>query len=93
MREEKQEMDPIPSADDVLDEMERTAAAECWKRVFRVILFWLFIAWLAGTIVVFFGYEPVRIVAAVLVIGILAIIIRVIAARRRYQLPDEAYED
>ena len=42
---------------------------------------------------VFFGDEPVRIVAAVLVIGILAIIIRVIAARRRYQLPDEAYED
>ena len=62
MRKENQIIDSIPSADDFLDEMDRTLVAERRKRIFRGILYWFCAACLVGLLVHAFGHISINLV-------------------------------
>ncbi len=82
----------IPSADDFLDEMDRTRIADRRKRLGYSAVFWLLAVYLACVAAYYYGLVPIRIGIAVLVIGIIVTIVREVLAARRYRMPDEAYE-
>ena len=82
----------IPSADDFLDEMDRTRIADRRKRLGYSAVFWLLAVYLACVAAYSYGLVPIRIGIAVLVIGIIVTIVREVLAARRYRMPDEAYE-
>ena len=82
----------IPSADDFLDEMDRTRIADRRKRLGYSAVFWLLAVYLACVAADYYGLVPIRIGIAVLVIGIIVTIVREVLAARRYRMPDEAYE-
>ena len=84
--------DVIPSADDFLDEMDRTRIADRRKRIFYSVIFWLLAVYLACIGAYYLGFVPIRIGAGVLILGIVITIIREVLASRRYRMPDEAYE-
>ena len=82
----------IPSADDFLDEMDRTRIADRRKRLGYSVVFWLLAVYLACVAAYYYGLVPIRIGIAVLVNGIIVTIVREVLAARRYRMPDEAYE-
>ncbi len=82
----------IPSADDFLDEMDRTRIADRRKRLGYSAVFWLLAVYLACVAAYYYGLVPIRIGIAVLVIGIIVTTVREVLAARRYRMPDEAYE-
>ena len=82
----------IPSADDFLDEMDRTRIADRRKRLGYSAVFWLLAVYLACVAAYYYGLVPIRIGIAVLVIGIIVTIVREVLAGRRYRMPDEAYD-
>ncbi len=82
----------IPSADDFLDEMDRTRIADRRKRLGYSAVFWLLAVYLACVAAYYYGLVPIRIGIAVLVIGIIVTIVREVLAARRYRMPEEAYE-
>ena len=82
----------IPSADDFLDEMDRTRIADRRKRLGYSAVFWLLAVYLACVAAYYYGLVPIRIGIAVLVNGIIVTIVREVLAARRYRMPDEAYE-
>ncbi|MBQ8076494.1 MAG: hypothetical protein IJ237_11015 [Oscillospiraceae bacterium] len=84
--------DRIPTADDFLDEMDRTRRADRRRRLGYSAVFWLLAVYLACIAAYYFGFVPIRIGIAVLIIGILITTIREILASRKYRMPDEFYE-
>lgn len=85
--------DGIPTADDFLDEMDRTRSADRRKRLFYSVIFWLLVTYLACIGAYYMGFIPIRVGAAVLGIGILITIVREVLASRKYRMPDEFYEE
>ncbi len=83
----------IPSAEAFLDEMDRTRRAERRKRLIYSLIFWLLGVYLACVVAYYIGVVPIRIGITVLVIGLVVTVVREILVSRKYQMPDEFYDD
>ena len=84
--------DSIPSADDFLDEMDRTRRADRRRRIFYSVIFWLLVVYLSLISAYYIGLVPIRVGIAVLIIGIIVTVVREVLASRKYRMPDEYYE-
>lgn len=82
----------IPSAEQFLEEMNRTRLADLRKRLFYSVVFWLLGVYLACVAAYYIGLVPIRVGIAVLVVGIIVTVVREILGARRYRMPDEYYE-
>ena len=82
----------IPSADDFLDEMDRTRRADRRRRIFYSVIFWLLVVYLSLISAYYIGLVPIRVGIAVLIIGIIVTVVREVLASRKYRMPDEYYE-
>ena len=84
--------DSIPSADDFLDEMDRTRRSDRRRRIFYSVIFWLLVVYLSLISAYYIGLVPIRVGIAVLIIGIIVSVVREVLASRKYRMPDEYYE-
>ena len=84
--------DSIPSADDFLDEMDRTRRADRRRRIFYSVIFWLLVVYLSLISAYYIGLVPIRVGIAVRIIGIIVTVVREVLASRKYRMPDEYYE-
>lgn len=84
--------DKIPSAEQFLDEMDRTRLADRRKRIIYSIICWLLIVYIACVAAYYIGVVPIRVGIAVLIIGIIVTVVREVLASRKYRMPDEYYE-
>ena len=84
--------DSIPSADDFLDEMDRTRRSDRRMRIFYSVIFWLLVVYLSLISAYYIGLVPIRVGIAVLIIGIIVTVVREVLASRKYRMPDEYYE-
>ena len=84
--------DSIPSADDFLDEMDRTRRSDRRRRIFYSVIFWLLVVYLSLISAYYIGLVPIRVGIAVLIIGIIVTVVREVLASRKYRMPDEYYE-
>lgn len=82
----------IPSADDFLDEMDRTRRSDRRRRIFYSVIFWLLVVYLSLISAYYIGLVPIRVGIAVLIIGIIVTVVREVLASRKYRMPDEYYE-
>lgn len=82
----------IPSADDFLDEMDRTRRSDRRRRIFYSVIFWLLAVYLSLISAYYIGLVPIRVGIAVLIIGIIVTVVREVLASRKYRMPDEYYE-
>ena len=84
--------DSIPSADDFLDEMDRSRRSDRRRRIFYSVIFWLLVVYLSLISAYYIGLVPIRVGIAVLIIGIIVTVVREVLASRKYRMPDEYYE-
>ena len=84
--------DKIPSAEQFLDEMDRTRLADRRKRIIYSIIFWLLGTYLACVVAYYMGIVPIRVGIVLLVLGIIVTVVREVLASRKYRMPDEYYE-
>ena len=82
----------IPSADDFLDEMDRTRRSDRRRRIFYSVIFWLLVVYLSLISAYYIGLVPIRVGIAVLIIGIIVTVVREVLASRKYRMPDEYYQ-
>ena len=82
----------IPSADDFLDEMDRTRRSDRRRRIFYSVIFWLLVVYLSLISAYYIGLVPIRVGIAVLIIGIIVTVVREVLASRKYRMPDEYYK-
>ena len=82
----------IPSADDFLDEMDRTRRSDRRRRIFYSVIFWLLVVYLSLISAYYIGLVPIRVGIAVLIIGIIVTVVREVLASRKYRMPDEYYD-
>ena len=82
----------IPSADDFLDEMDRTRRADRRRRIFYSVIFGLLVVYHSLISAYYIGLVPIRVGIAVLIIGIIVTVVREVLASRKYRMPDEYYE-
>ena len=85
--------DSFPSAEDFLEEMDRTRRADRRRRIINGLLFWIFAALITGVVVYAAGYIPYGLAGVVLILGLIVILIREHFAIRRYEMPDDDEED
>ena len=80
--------DKIPSAEQFLEEMNRTRLADRRKRLFYSVVFWLLGVYLACVGAYYVGLVPIYVGIAVLIVGVIVTVLREVLASRRCRMPD-----